>query len=92
MRAAGLRLEGAPVVEAWGPTGAPEAERRRRCYPSARPRVDRATSLVGRARATLQRAVAELVPAFTGSADALRGAPARPAAGLTQRAADTVAP
>ena len=75
LRAAGLRLEGTRVVEAWGPTGAPEAERRRALLPECQARVDRATSLVGRARATLQRAVAELVPAFTGSAAALRGAP-----------------
>ena len=75
VRAAGLRLEGTRVVEAWGPTGAPEAERRRALLPECQARVDRATSLVGRARATLQRAVAELVPAFTGSAAALRGAP-----------------
>ena len=54
------------MVEAWGPTGAPEAERRRALLPECQARVDRATSLVGRARATLQRAVAELVPAFTG--------------------------
>ena len=76
VRAAGLRLEGTRVVEAWGPTGAPEAERRRALLPECQARVDRATSLVGRARATLQRAVAELVPAFAGSAAALRGAPA----------------
>ena len=64
MRAAGLRLEGTRVVEAWGPTGAPEAERRRALLPECQARVDRATSLVGRARAALQRAVAELVPAL----------------------------
>ena len=75
VRAAGLRLEGTRVVEAWGPTGAPEAELRRALLPECQARVDRATSLVGRARATLQRAVAELAPAFTGSAAALRGAP-----------------
>jgi len=72
VRAAGLQLEGTRVVEAWGPTSAEAAERRRALLPGCQARVDRATSMVGRARATLQRVAVELVPAFAGAASALR--------------------
>ncbi len=75
VRAAGLELEGTRVVEAWGPTSAETAERRRALLPECQARVDRATSMVGRARAALQRHAAELVPAFAGVASALRAAP-----------------
>jgi hypothetical protein len=75
VRAAGLQLEGTRVVEAWGPTSAETAERRRALLPGCQARVDRATSLIGRARAALQGAAAELIPAFAGSASALRAAP-----------------
>lgn len=75
VHAAGLELEGTRVVEAWGPTSAETAERRRALLPECQARVDRATSLVGRARAALQRAATELIPAFAGSASALRAAP-----------------
>jgi hypothetical protein len=75
VRAAGLQLEGTRVVEAWGPTSAETAGRRRALLPECQARVDRATSMVGRARATLQRVAVELVPAFAGAASALRSAP-----------------
>ena len=59
-----------------GPHRRPEAaERRRALLPECQARVDRATSMVGRARAALQRPAAELVPAFAGVASALRAAP-----------------
>jgi hypothetical protein len=74
VRAAGLELEGTRVVEAWGPTSAGTAGRRRALLPECQARVDRATSMVGRARATLQRVAVELVPAFAGAASALRSA------------------
>ena len=78
VRAGGLELDGTGVVEAWGPTSAEAAERRRTLLPECQARVDRATSMAGRARATLQRVAVELVPAFAGAASALRAAPGPP--------------
>jgi hypothetical protein len=78
VRAAGLELDGTRVIEAWGPTSAETAERRRTLLPECQARVDRATSMAGRARAALQRVAVDLVPAFAGTASALRDAPGPP--------------
>ena len=93
VRAAGLRLEGTRVVEAWGPTGAPEAERRRALLPECQARVDRATSLGGPRPGNAPARGGRAGPGLhrVGRRPARRTGH-RPAAGLTQPAADTVAP
>ena len=94
VRAAGLELEGTRVVEAWGPTSAETAERRRALLPECQARVDRATSMVGRARAAL---AAPRPPSWSRPSPASRPPCGRrhrahPAVALSRHAAATVTP
>ena len=85
VRAAGLELEGTRVVEAWGPDQRRDRRATARLLPECQARVDRATSMIGRARAALQRDAAELVPAFAGRVRAAGGTRASPPLALSAR-------
>jgi hypothetical protein len=75
---AGLLLEGARVIEPWGPASAEEAERRRALLPEVQARVDLASAKVGRARGRLKRELALLATRFSEMAPTMRSNGCRP--------------
>jgi hypothetical protein len=66
VQGAGLLLDRTRVIEPWGPASAQEAELRRAQVPEVQASVDRATTLVGRARGRLGREMTRLAHRFSG--------------------------